>query len=168
MQQHKLPECLSISPRSGESACSVRPALPLKEKKSVLSRVLLYDCFLINLQTKEHHASDRQTNMEKNFSLDRTGSVVKITLIDRIDSVTAPALFEAMQTLTGEGITRIMFVAKDLQYISSAGLRAIVFAKQKIGKEGSIFLVGAPKAVIEVFEMTGFHRFITIQDDYPD
>lgn len=106
--------------------------------------------------------------MGKNFSMELSGKVAKITLIDRIDTTNAPALHEELKTLIGKEIERIVFIASDLKYISSAGLRAIVFSKQKIGKETTVFLIGASQEILNIFKMTGFDSFLTIQDTYAD
>jgi anti-anti-sigma regulatory factor len=47
-----------------------------------------------------------------------------------------------------------------------ASLRAIIFIKQKLGKDSVVHLVGAPPHVVEVFVLTGFDKFILIQDEY--
>jgi anti-anti-sigma factor len=54
----------------------------------------------------------------------------------------------------------------DLVYMSSAGLRALIYAKQKVGSEGDIYIVGAPEGVVETLEMTGFAPSVIIQDVY--
>ena len=104
--------------------------------------------------------------MGQNFSMVTEGTVAKITLVDKIDTTNAPALADELKTLVGKNIERIVFLAKDLKYISSAGLRAIVFAKQKIGKNTNVYLVGAPKEILNVFKMTGFDSFVIVQETY--
>jgi anti-anti-sigma factor len=106
--------------------------------------------------------------MAKNFSLERDGSTAKVTLTKRIDGTTAPALAEALTVLIGTEVNRIVFLARDLTYISSMGLRAIIFIKQKLGKDSKVYLIGAPPAVIDVFTLTGFDRFVLIQDSAPE
>jgi anti-anti-sigma factor len=106
--------------------------------------------------------------MGQNYTIAQQGTVAKITLVDRIDTTNAPALADDLKKLVGQNIEKIVFLAKDLKYISSAGLRAIVFAKQKIGKNTTVFLVGASKEILGVFKMTGFDSFLTVQETYTD
>ncbi len=63
-----------------------------------------------------------------------------------------------------DGTGKIVFYASGLEYISSAGLRVIIFAKQKIGAQADIYLAGAQEAVREVISMSGLDNFLTITD----
>jgi anti-anti-sigma factor len=56
--------------------------------------------------------------------------------------------------------------AENLEYLSSAGLRAIVFAKQKIGQSLEVILVAAKEEIVDVIKMTGFDSFVSIQDSF--
>ena len=60
----------------------------------------------------------------------------------------------------------MVFYAKDLEYISSAGIRVIVFAKQKVGGNSKLYLIGASETVLDVINMTGLANFMIIQDKF--
>ena len=62
----------------------------------------------------------------------------------------------------------LVFFAGDLEYISSAGLRVIIFAKQKIGMDAQVYLIGAPEAILNVIKMSSLDNFMTIQDTYEE
>lgn len=106
--------------------------------------------------------------MSVDFVVEQDGTVAKITLSGRIDSSHAPALAGTFEQLVRARISRIVCLAHELEFISSMGLRAFVFAKQKLGKDGDIFLIGASPDVVNVFVLTGFDRFILMQDSYTD
>ena len=96
------------------------------------------------------------------------GEVSKVKLHGHIDASIAPALMNELKQLIerkGE-IKKLVFYAEELEYIASAGLRAVVFAKQKIGAGVQVYLIGASDAVIDVFKMTGIDKFLTIQDTF--
>jgi len=71
--------------------------------------------------------------MESRFSVDLNDGVAKIELAGRLDATNAGQLQEELKKLIGQSVGRLVFFAKELEYISSAGLRVIIFAKQKIG-----------------------------------
>ena len=106
--------------------------------------------------------------MESKFSVDYKDGVAKIELSGRLDATNSPALQEELKKLIGQTVSRLVFYAKGLEYISSAGLRVIIFAKQKIGVDAQVFLIGAQDTVLSVIKMSGLDNFMVIQDTYED
>jgi anti-anti-sigma factor len=104
--------------------------------------------------------------MESKFKIDYSGTVLKVTLSGKLDANNSPALSEGLTKYKGKKITEMVFLAKDLDYISSAGIRVIVFAKQKIGEESKLLLIGASEMVLDVINMTGLANFMIIKDKY--
>ncbi len=104
--------------------------------------------------------------MDPKFSVDCTEGLAKVELCGRLDATNAPLLQEELKKLIGRKIAHLVFLAKDLEYISSAGLRVMIFAKQKIGVDAHAYLVGAQDAVLSVIKMSGLDNFLTIQDTY--
>ena len=51
-----------------------------------------------------------------------------------------------------------------LEYISSAGLRLILKAQKEMSRKGGMKLRHVPAPVMEVFAITGFADFLTIED----
>jgi anti-anti-sigma factor len=104
--------------------------------------------------------------MASPFPIEVENGVAKITLKGRLDTISAPQMGDELKKLIGQNIKDIVFYAKDLEYISSAGLRVIVFAKQKIGINTNVFVIAPKPEVVDVIRMTGFQTFIKIQDNY--
>ena len=80
----------------------------------------------------------------------------------RLDTITAPVLEKTI----GENITGVQTLVldlKELEYISSAGLRVLLGAQKKIQHTGSMKLTGVCEDVMEVLEMTGFADILTIE-----
>jgi len=94
------------------------------------------------------------------------GAVAKITICGSLDATNSSALQEELKKLIGQKMERLVFLAKDLEYISSAGLRIIIFAKQKIGADAQVYFIGAKDAVLGIIKMSGLDNFMVIQDSY--
>lgn len=79
----------------------------------------------------------------------------------RLDTTTAPALDK---TLTDDiaGTEALILDLKNLEYISSAGLRVLLGAQKKMQKAGSMKVRNVCEDILEVFEMTGFSDILTI------
>jgi anti-anti-sigma factor len=82
-----------------------------------------------------------------------------------IDAVTSPNLEKHLSAFVEEGETRLILDLTDVDYISSAGLKAILKTRQRLQKEGKLIVTRPQKWVAEVFRMAGFAAIVTIQDD---
>ncbi|WP_034335579.1 anti-sigma factor antagonist [Deinococcus misasensis] len=91
-----------------------------------------------------------------------------ITLSGQLDAAAAPAFKSAIEEVfaTPEPVARLVILMQDLEYMASAGLRALVFAKQKAGAGIPIVLVAPQEGVRETIEMTGFHHSVEIVESY--
>jgi len=106
--------------------------------------------------------------MESKFAVDLKDGVAQIQLSGNLDTMTAPTLQEELKKLAGAPIKSLVFLAKELEYISSAGLRVIIFAKQKIGANAQVYLIGAGESIISVIKMSGLDNFMHIQETFSE
>lgn len=97
-------------------------------------------------------------------SLEIADHTAKITLSGELDAGAAPAFRTDIEQAAAAGATRLVLLMQDLSYMASAGLRALVFAKQKMGAHVDIYVVGAQDSVIETLELTGFIDSVIVQD----
>lgn len=104
--------------------------------------------------------------MESKFSVINENDTVKVTLSGRLDATNAPALQEELKKLAGQPVKQLVFFVKDLEYISSAGLRVIIFAKQKIGVHSQVYFIQPQEAILGVIKMSGLDNFLHIQDSF--
>jgi anti-anti-sigma factor len=102
------------------------------------------------------------------FKVEQEKDNVKITLSGRLDASNASTLSDELKKLVGKPLNKIIFFAQKLEYISSAGLRVIIFAKQKMGTETKIYFVGAQEEVLSVIKMSGLDNFMYISDSYKE
>ena len=90
------------------------------------------------------------------------GTNLNIALTGRLDTTTAPDL-EASLKASIEGITDLTFDFKELEYISSAGLRVILSAQKIMNKQGKMVIKNVCDDINEVFEITGFSDILTVE-----
>lgn len=93
---------------------------------------------------------------------DRKDQELTVTLNGRLDTTTAPMLEQELQQSWND-ISSLILDLKELDYISSAGLRVILTAQKQMLKQGSMKLRNLSDNVREVFEMTGFADIMTIE-----
>lgn len=96
---------------------------------------------------------------------ERSGSALVLQVAGRIDSNTAPA-FEAALV---PAVSKESFVVIDMtsvEYVSSAGLRALLVAAKKArATGGKIKLAAMAPQIREVFDISGFSSLFDIQPD---
>lgn len=85
-----------------------------------------------------------------------------LALIGRLDTVTAPELETEIFAIlpTADSLTLDM---EKLEYISSAGLRVILKTQKALADNAGLKLINVSEAVKEVFDITGFSDFLTIE-----
>ena len=96
------------------------------------------------------------------ISTEKENSKLTVTVSGRIDTVTAPEL-EKYALDHMEGITEMALDLADVEYVSSAGLRALLQIHKDMSKQGKLKLLNINTAVKEIFDMTGFSRIFTIE-----
>ena len=94
-----------------------------------------------------------------NFKLENDTLI--IYLEGRLNSYNAEEVEKEINSIIdGQKFTHLALDFKDLQYISSAGLRIIMALKQRFN---DIVLKRVSKDIDDIFTMVGFHSIITIE-----
>ena len=96
------------------------------------------------------------------IEIKRNAEETIIKLVGRLDTITAPALDKTINEDIA-GTKNLVLDVKELEYISSAGLRVLLGAQKKMQKIGSMKLTNVCEEVMEVFEMTGFADILVIE-----
>ena len=91
-------------------------------------------------------------------SISKVGKRVKVAVVGTIDTATAPELFDALASLDYDGLELTVDFNKT-DYITSAGLRALLVARKKI-QNGRMRIVGVNDEIEQVFKMTGFDTML--------
>jgi anti-sigma B factor antagonist len=92
------------------------------------------------------------------------GGVATIRLSGELDAASAPQFNNLISDTAKHDLDRVVLLAGALSYLSSAGLRSLVFAHQKLPGKTEIVLVGAQPDVAETIRLTGFDRSITMEE----
>ena len=96
------------------------------------------------------------------FEIKKNAEETTIEIAGRLDTTTAPDLDKTISEDIAD-TENLVLDFKKLEYISSAGLRALLSAQNKMQKLGSMKLINVCEDVMEVFEMTGFTDILTIK-----
>ena len=97
-----------------------------------------------------------------NIKKNKEGGALTVALEGRLDTTTAPQL-EAELNASLDVISELEFDFKDLEYISSAGLRVLLSAHKAMAKKDGMKVINVREEVMEVFEMTGFAVMLTFE-----
>ena len=96
-------------------------------------------------------------------------STLVISLAGKIDSVNAEAVGRDIARQRAEQEHQaVIFEAKKLTFISSAGLRVIMqtIKEEKVQKHAKVSMIEVSREVYDVLEMTGFTEFMAVQKAY--
>ena len=96
------------------------------------------------------------------IEIKRNAEETIIAIVGRLDTTTAPALDKTVNEDIA-GTKHLVLDVKELEYISSAGLRVLLGAQKKMQKIGSMKVINVCEEVMEIFEMTGFADILTIE-----
>ena len=97
-----------------------------------------------------------------NIYKDANGSELTVRMEGRLDTTTSPVLESEMKSSL-DGVEKLVLDLKDLQYISSAGLRVLLSAQKTMNRQGSMIVRNASADIKEIFDVTGFSDILTIE-----
>lgn len=90
----------------------------------------------------------------------------QLILSGDVDTKTAPSLLEALTNMELASIAELRIDMAAVGFLSSAGLRALVFAKQKMPYESRLILVGTNSEISEVIVKTGLTQAVMLVADH--
>ena len=97
-----------------------------------------------------------------NITKEQKEDALQVVLEGRLDTTTAPELEKTLKESL-DGVKELVLDFEDLEYISSAGLRVLLSAQKIMNKQGSMKLIHVREEVKEIFEVTGFLDFLTVE-----
>ncbi|MBL8063000.1 MAG: STAS domain-containing protein [Anaerolineales bacterium] len=90
-----------------------------------------------------------------------------IAVKGRVDSATAPQFAKALETANNNARFKIVLDMNDLEYMSSAGFRALLAAQRNCKRynRGEVVLARVPVRIREALELAGFTELFKTFDD---
>ncbi len=125
-----------------------------REHQDAIRKILEGICYYVMTPSKVS-SSNVKNSENKKFILNSeiNGSTLSLNLSGRLDTISAPELLE---TFRGSGdIKSVELNMKDLDYISSAGLRVLMIIYKAL-PSGGLKISNIKPAVQEILETTGF------------
>jgi len=90
-----------------------------------------------------------------------------VSVKGRVDSSTAPEFTKALEKISEAGRFKIAVDMSELEYMSSAGFRALLASQRNCKKynRGELVLVKVPERIREALELAGFTELFKTFDD---
>src|SRR5689334_16988142 len=90
--------------------------------------------------------------------------IATIRLRGELEAKSAGQLNRVIGEVSEQRLKRLVLLMDQLTYLSSAGLRSLVYTHQKLGRGVEIVLVGTRPEVAETIRLTGFDRSVVMQE----
>ena len=148
-------ELLSIKDYLPETITSIAK-LPEEERKEIQAALEEINFWIMTPRAGE---SDSFAHEEDNFKadLDLNGNALKVALTGRLDTISSPGLLALYREAEAKGtITDICVDMKNLEYVSSAGLRVLLIMRKALKGDNAFSLINVSDSVKAIIETTGF------------
>ena len=97
--------------------------------------------------------------------IEKQGTVLNVRPEGRVDTVRTPLLDRELQPHL-DGVQQIVMDFSDVEYISSSGLRLLLWLEQMMEeREGEVQLIHANAAVMKIIELSGFMNVVRVIAD---
>ena len=93
---------------------------------------------------------------------------VTMTVSGDVDTKTAPDLLQELTKLDLNSLGQLRLKLSEVGFMSSAGLRALVFAKQKMPHSSSLYVIGASEVIQETITKTGLAQAVVMVSNEDD
>jgi len=82
----------------------------------------------------------------------------------RVDSATAPQFGQKLDGLIADGVFKLVIDMSKLEYMSSAGFRALLAAQRQCKRyaRGEVLLASVPDRIREALELAGFTELFRV------
>jgi anti-anti-sigma factor len=93
-------------------------------------------------------------------------NIMVLEIKGEVDAYTSQNLNKTLADVLGDGYHQIVVEVSQMTFISSAGIRALLYAQREaVQLGGEVRLVGPTDQVRRIFEIAGFFELFQITDD---
>jgi len=92
------------------------------------------------------------------------GKTARLELAGELDGASAPSVRDAVDKVLQSRPERLVLAVEKLTFMASAGLRVLIFAKQK-QSDLKIYIVKPQETVLDTLQKTGFYQSVYIVDN---
>lgn len=90
------------------------------------------------------------------------GKALVLSVGGRLDTTTAPELEASVKEVIDD-VNDLTLDLKELEYVSSAGLRVILSMQKAMNKQGQMVVTNVSPDIMEILDVTGFSDILTIK-----
>jgi anti-anti-sigma factor len=90
----------------------------------------------------------------------------EITLAGELDASSAPQFQAELEKAAAQKPRRLILSVQDLSFMASAGIRMLVFAKQKMGAQVNVYVIAPQEPILETLRRTGLLHSFIVQTEY--
>ena len=95
-------------------------------------------------------------------AIKKNGSTLNVCPEGRLDTVRAPQLDKELQPHLA-GVSQIVMDFSKVEYVSSSGLRLLIWLEQKMEDEGGeVRVINANQNVLKIFALAGFMNIVHV------
>jgi anti-anti-sigma factor len=106
--------------------------------------------------------------MPFSISSEINNGVAKFVLAGELDASSAGMFRAEIEKAAAQKPGRVVLMVKDLTFMASAGLRMLIFTKQKLGTGVDIYIVNPQEPIVDTLQKTGFQHSVHIVQEYKD
>ena len=92
--------------------------------------------------------------------------VVEITLVGELDGATAPQFQAELEKTAALKPRRLVLLVKELAFMASAGIRMLIFAKQRMGPTVDVYVIAPQEPILDTLKRTGLLHTVIVQTEY--
>ena len=100
----------------------------------------------------------------RDYEVKKEGSVLTIVLGEELSVDNSPKLLEELSSYKDRGLEKVVFDGTRLTYLSSSGVRVIMYCKKYMSASPEIVFVNCCQDVLDVLDLVGIRPTITFKE----